>query len=250
MALYRPEAYQAMHEGIRVVVADLKTDAGQKRLHAELAKADVLVTSFRPSALVKLGLGFTALQKKYPALNQIAIVGAPDPRQEEPGHDLTYMAENDLVSGLDLPPSLYADMGGSLLTIEALFQALWLQQKTQLRSPGKTAKGRYIEVALSDAAQYLGLPRTWQLTTPGQAVGGGHAGYRVYACKDGRVAIAALEPHFAHRLAIAAGLPEPVGQSMFTSKTHEAIAHWCSTLTRKQLNALANRLDIPLHTLR
>ena len=250
MALYRPQAYQAMHEGIRVVVADLKTEAGQKRLHAELAKADVLITSFRPSAFAKLGLGFTALQKQYPSLNQIAIVGAPEPRQEEPGHDLTYMAENDLVTGLDLPPSLYADMGGSLFTIEALFQTLWLQQKARLRAPDKVAKGRYVEVALSEAAHYLGLPRAWQLTTPGQAVGGGHAGYKVYACKDGRVAIAALEPHFAQRLAVAAGLPETAGRAMLKPETHNAIAQWCRTLTRKQLNTLANRHDIPLHTLR
>lgn len=250
MALYRPEAYQAMHEGIRVVVADLKTDVGQKRLHTELAKADVLVTSFRPSALTKLGLGFAGLKKQYPSLHHIAIVGAPAPRQEEPGHDLTYMAENDLVTGLDLPPSLYADMGGSLFTTEAIFQALWLQQKAQLSRPDKIAKGHYLEVALSDAAQYLGLPRAWQLTTPGQAVGGGHAGYRVYACKDGRVAIAALEPHFAQRLVQAAGLPEKAVRDMLVAQTQDAIAAWCSTLTRKQLNALATRHDIPLHTLR
>lgn len=250
MAIYRPEAYLAMHEGIRVVVADLKTAAGQKRLHAELAKADVLITSFRPSALHKLGLSFGNLQKLYPQLNQIAIVGAPAPRQEEPGHDLTYMAENDLVTGLELPPSLYADMGGSLLTTEAVFQALWVQRLAQQRAPAKVAKGRYIEVALSNAAQYLGLPRSWQLTTPGQAVGGGHAGYRVYACKDGRVALAALEPHFALRLAQAVGLPDASAAAMMSTDTQQAIARWCAELTRKQLNALAQKNDIPLHTMR
>ena len=63
----------------------------------------------------------------------------------------------------------------------------------------------YQEVALSDAAAYLALPRTWGLTSPQGSVGGAHAGYRVYPCKDGRVAVAALEPdtqnsYFANRL--------------------------------------------------
>ena len=62
------------------------------------------------------------------------------------------------------------------------------------------------EVALSDAAGYLGLPNHWGLTKPSGAVGGAHAGYRIYACKDGRVAVAALEPHFAQSLCEQAGV--------------------------------------------
>jgi alpha-methylacyl-CoA racemase len=249
MAAYRPVAYRALHQGVRTVVADLKSLAGQQVLHKALAKTDVLLTSFRPSALKKLGLSFADLQKRYPQLNQVAIVGAPAPRQEEPGHDLTYMAENDLVVGLDLPPSLYADMGGSLMATQAILELLLLQRAAKAKRPYQIAKGRYREVALSDAAAYLGLPRAWQLTTPGQAVGGGHAGYKVYACKDGRVAIAALEPHFAARLAQAAGMDNPALVAMTAPATHLAIAAWCSTQTRKQLARIAQQLDIPMHDL-
>ena len=56
MAQYKPKAYEALHQGIKVVHADLKTPAGQRRLHTLLTRTDVLITSFRPSALVKLGL--------------------------------------------------------------------------------------------------------------------------------------------------------------------------------------------------
>ena len=120
MQVYCPQAYAAMHNRVRIARADLKTDAGQKTLHRELANASVLLTSFRPSALAKLGLTWKALHKQYPGLSQIAIVGAPGARAEEPGHDLTYLAENDLVTGLDLPATLYADMGGSLMASEAV----------------------------------------------------------------------------------------------------------------------------------
>jgi crotonobetainyl-CoA:carnitine CoA-transferase CaiB-like acyl-CoA transferase len=241
MKLYNPKAYTALHNGVRTATADLKTERGQALLHRELAKADVLLTSFRPSALAKLGLAWKALHKQHPQLSQVAIVGSPGERAEEPGHDLTYLAENDLVTGLDLPATLYADMGGSLMASEAVLQAVMQQ-----RSKGK---GAYLEVALSAAAGYLALPRSWGLTQPGAAVGGGHAGYRLYACKDGRVALAALEPHFAASLCAAAGVQASGMKAMFASATHAAIETWLRGMTRKELDALAVEKDIPLHTL-
>lgn len=241
MGLYNRHAYDQLHHHVRTVQVDLKTDKGQKALHRELAKADVVLTSFRPSALTKLGLEWTALQKLYPQLSYVAIVGAPGLRAEEPGHDLTYLAESQLVNGLDLPPTLYADMGGSLMASEAVLQAR-LHQITH-------GKGVRLEVALSDAAAYLALPRHWGLTTPGAAVGGGHAGYKVYPCQDGRVALAALEPHFAAALGAAVGLPNSNIMAMFAPATHQAVATYLLGQTRAQLEALAVDKDIPLHTL-
>lgn len=241
MQQYNAQAYAHLHAGVKLLGGDLKTDAGQALLHRELAKSDVLLTSFRPSALVKLGLTWKALHQQHPQLSQIAIVGAPGERAEEPGHDLTYLAENDLVTGLDLPATLYADMGGSLMTSEAVLQAVMHQRGS--------GKGVYLEIALSGAAAYLALPRTWGLTQPGAAVGGGHAGYGVYPCKDGRVALAALEPHFAARLCAAAGIEAASMQAMYSATMHEAVAAFLSTRTRKQLDKLALAKDIPLHTL-
>jgi crotonobetainyl-CoA:carnitine CoA-transferase CaiB-like acyl-CoA transferase len=241
MGLYNPNAYEQLHLGVRVAKADLKTELGQRALYRELVKTDVLLTSFRPSALKKLGLNWKDLHKQYPKLSMVAIVGAPSARAEEPGHDLTYMAENDLIPGLDLPASLYADMGGSLMATEAVLQAVLTQHSKN--------QGIYLEVALSEAASYIGLPRTWGLTKPGAAVGGGHAGYRVYPCKDGRVAVAALEPHFAASLCALAGVKVESMKTLFSPQTHEAIAAWIGGRTRKQLDVLALRHDIPLHTL-
>jgi crotonobetainyl-CoA:carnitine CoA-transferase CaiB-like acyl-CoA transferase len=241
MSVYNPTAYAALHQGVRVGVADLKTDPGQKALHRALAKTDVLLTSFRPSALAKLGLGWAALHQKYPALSQVAIVGAPGERGEAPGHDLTYMAENDLVTGLNLPPTLYADMGGSLMASQAVLQAVMHQRSKD--------EGVYLEVALSGAASYLALPRAWGLTQPGSAIGGGHAGYRVYPCKDGRVAVAALEPHFAAGLCAAAGVEFSGMKTMFAPATHEAVAAWLRGHTRQELDRFSVEQDIPLQTL-
>ncbi len=242
MGMYNPSAYATLHQGIRVMQADLKTAKGQAQLHKVLARTDVLLTSFRPSALDKLGLGWASLKKRYPTLSMVAIVGAPGLRAEEPGHDLTYMAEAGLVTGMDTPPSLYADMGGSLMASEAV-----LQVQMQRMASGKGAR---MEVALSEAAHYLALPRNWGLTTAKGSVGGGHAGYRVYPCKDGRVAFAALEPHFAQRLMQAAGQSQSDMRSMMRPESHTAVAAFVKDKSRAQLDALSVQKDIPLFTLK
>jgi crotonobetainyl-CoA:carnitine CoA-transferase CaiB-like acyl-CoA transferase len=238
MQHYCEAAYTALHAGVRVLRADLKTEAGQRRLRRELGRSDVLLTSFRPSALRRLGLDWRALHRDHPALCLVTIVGAPGAGAEVPGHDLTYQAEQGLIQGLSLPPTLYADMGGALLACEAVLQALMLRKAS--------GQGVRREVALSDAAAWLALPRHWGLVQPGSIVGGGHAGYRVYACRGGRVAVAALEPHFAQALCAAAGLP---AQSLLQPAMHEALARWFAQRSRRQLDALARRLDLPLHTL-
>ena len=249
MGQYKPAAYAALHEGVKVLTADLKAEDGQKVLHRELARTDVLLTSFRPSAIEKLGLGWKKLHPLYPALSHVAIVGAPGALGEAPGHDLTYMADNDLVTGLDLPPTLYADMGGSLMASEAVLQAVLRQREPYAGTGDPHPQGVFLEVALSEAASYLGLPRAWGLTTPGSAIGGGHAGYRVYPCKDGRVAVAALEPHFAKSLCAASDVAMKDMTTMFAPATHEAVAAFFLTQTCGQLAKLAVEEDIPMHTL-
>lgn len=242
MSAYQPEAYEALHEGISVLSADLKTDEGQATLHKLLRRTDVLLTSFRPSALNKLGLGWKKLHQQYPTLSLVRIVGAPGERAEEPGHDLTYLADAGLLTDLSLPATLFADMGGSLMASEAALQAVLLQRTT--------GRGSQHEVALSQAAHWFALPRHWGLTQPKGAVGGAHAGYRIYPCRDGRVAVAALEPHFAAALCDAAGVPGgDQAKTLFSPATHQAIADFLAAQTREQLDALARERDIPLHTL-
>ena len=249
MGHYNQEAYAHLHEGVKVLQADLKTPQGQDAVHRELARADVLLTSFRPSALHKLGLGWKELHARYPTLSQVAIVGSPGARAEEPGHDLTYLAENGLVPGLELPATLYADMAGSLMASEAVLQAAMRKHERYAGSGDPHPEGLYLEVALSDAAGYLALPRRWGLTQPSGSVGGAHAGYGVYRCKDGRVAVAALEPHFAAALCAAAGVAGADMKAMFAQDTHAAVAAFFASRTGEELDRLAVEKDLPIHTL-
>ena len=242
MQHYTPAGYAQLHAGVKEVSLDLKDAKGQAALHKLLQKTDVLLTSFRPSALAKLGLDWKVLRKQYPTLSLIEVVGAPGPLAEIPGHDLTYQAEVGLVPGMALPASLFADMGGALMASEAAWKAVLLQKTT--------GRGSRHEVALSTAAAWLALPRQWGMTTPKGAVGGAHAGYRIYPCKNGRVAMAALEGHFAQRLCEAAGvtLTHPV-KDLFKPAVHRAIEAFVAGKTRRELERLAVERDIPLLTM-
>jgi crotonobetainyl-CoA:carnitine CoA-transferase CaiB-like acyl-CoA transferase len=238
MKAYAKPAYEQLHAGIKTITLDLKTERGMTKLHKLLATTDVLLTSFRPSALNRLGLGWKALHKAHPHLNLVSIVGdtaAP----EVPGHDLTYMAEHGLVTSLELPPTLFADMGGSLIAVEAVLAAV-IQHQSSGRSTTQT-------IGLSQAAQYLALPRHWGLTTPEGLTGGAHAFYQVMPCKDGRVALAALEPHFASRVAALIGQPLVGPKALLVGSIKKKTLAFMKRHTCNELKVIAMENDLPLH---
>jgi alpha-methylacyl-CoA racemase len=240
MLSYSKPAYEQLHQGIKITRADLKTERGLAKLHKLLANTDVLLTSFRPSALARLGLAWKSLHTTYPQLSLISIVGDTH-TPEIPGHDLTYMAEQGLVSGTDLPPTLFADMGGSLLAVEAVLAAI-LQSEA-------LGQGIHTQVGLFQAAEYLALPRQWGLTTPQGLIGGAHALYQVMPCKDGRVAIAALEPHFASRLASLVGQPIVQTSDVLEAPLKKKIQSFMKKHRCAELAALAQQHDLPLHVM-
>lgn len=235
---YDVALYAELHAGVTVRTLDLKQAQGRAALEHELARADVLLTSFRPSALRRMGLGWRALRQRHPQLWQVAVLGELGQGAEHAGHDLTYQAEQGLVAGLDLPPTLYADMGGAQVAVQAVLEAAL--GRAQGRAP------RRIEVGLAESVAWLAQPQRWGLTRRGGLLGGGHAGYRVYACKDGRVALAALEPHFAARLAALAGLPVTRPGDWFRPATVQALAAWLAPQDAASLLELARREDLPL----
>ncbi|MDO4725532.1 MAG: CoA transferase [Comamonadaceae bacterium] len=248
MGQYDPAAYAQMHAGVQCVQADLKSPTGQAQLQALLERSDVLLTSFRPAAMKKLGVDWATLHARYPGLSLVQIFGAAGERANEAGHDLSYQAEAGLVPGLHMPASLLADMAGALMASEAVLQALLARQAD--------GRGRCIEVSLLDAAHWLALPRTWGICAPQGMTGGAHAGYRLYPCADGRVALAALEPHFAQRLwqqvCAADEGAQPGGAQagdMLAAGTHEAVAAFCAARSCAELEALAQAHDIPLLTM-
>lgn len=220
LALSRPW-YHELHRGIAVERIDLKSATGRARLTRLLNDAHLLLASQRPTALARLGLDADTMTRTHPQLRWLNIVGdTNDP--ERPGHDLTYQARTGLV-GHDMPRTLLADLFGAERVVVAALLLL-----------GQDAPAR-AQVGLADALDTARSPLRFALTTEGGALGGGLPAYRVYETKRGRVAVAALEPHF--RVSLYAALNLPDGH---------ALDEVMRTRTARQWETWASRLDLPL----
>lgn len=227
MASMSPALYRAMHRGMAVQTLDLKTAAGQEALHEHLQRSDLVFTAFRPAALKRLGLDARSLAQRHPGLSAVRVFGYPGTQAHLPGHDLTFQAQAGLIDAARLPSTLLADMMGALLVVEAALGAL-LQTKMQ-------GRGVMLDVALSDAAGFAAVPRALGMTAVGSLLGGALPEYGVYACADGLVALAALEPHFQRALEQAAG-----------GRSRRHISRWCKAHTAAELTTLAAQHDLPL----
>ena len=177
--------YAELVRGKQVVALDLKSEKGIHALGELLAVADLLITSSRPAALERLGLGWERLQADFPRLSHIAIVGFSPPRENRAGHDLTYQAAVGLLRPPSNPPSLFVDLLGAERTASEALAAL--------HSARKEGRGELRIVALEEVARILATPLAHGLAAPSGVVGGGFPRYAIYRSGDGWVALAALE---------------------------------------------------------
>lgn len=218
LARFAPAWYEALASEQEVRRLDLKSAPDRAELDALLARADLLLTSSRPASLDRLGLSWEALRAAYPRLSQVAIVGHPAPRQDEPGHDLTYLAGWGLLSPPEMPRTLLADLAGAERAAGAALGLLLGRER------GLGAG--YAEVALSEAAAAFAAPLAHGLTSPGGVLGGGLPGYGLYRAADGWIAVAALEEHFLHRLLSELGLEKADREALAAAFRERPASEW------------------------
>ena len=199
--------------GKRSVTCDLRSDDGRAFFLDLVAGADVLLDSFRPGVLDRLGLGRDVLTAANPRLVQVALTGY-GPDDGRAGHDLNYVGQAGLLSltGADpdapvAPGTQVADLTGALWAVVAVLAALHERERT--------GRGQVCDVSLTAAAlTTMAIPAA-ALALDGRVpaaatewFNGGLAAYGVYRCADGRhVAVGALEPQFFAALCDAVGEP-------------------------------------------
>ena len=201
----RSALFLALNRGKRSIRVDLKTEAGRAVLLRLVTEYDVVLESFRPGVLDRLGVGYERLHEVNPRLVYCAITGygQEGPNRDRAGHDMNYLG---LVGLLALtgepggppvqPAGQIADLGGG-----ALMAAFGIM--SALRELDRSGEGQLVDVSMTDgalswlalvAAKYLRdgeTPRRGRLE-----LAGGYICYRPYACADGWVTLGALEPKF------------------------------------------------------
>lgn len=222
-----PGWYSDLVAGQQVVTLDLKDPEGREALEDLLDEADVLLVSMRHAAVERLGLVEMAEEFR---IGFVEIVGHAGERADEAGHDLTYQAAHGTLDPPHLPRVPVADLLGA----ERAFTAVLLAQRERER--GESAPR--MRVVLDDAAHDAAAAVRHRLTGPGTVLGGGLPSYDIYASADGHVAVAALEPHFAERLATVVG------------RTREELTAAFTTRTGAEWEAVASEHDIPIVVVR
>jgi alpha-methylacyl-CoA racemase len=213
----RSALYLALNRGKRSIRLDLKSDRGREALLRLAPRYDVVLESFRPGVLERLGCGYEALREVNPRIVYCAITGygQTGPNTGRAGHDMNYLGLNGLL-GLTGEPDgrpiqsagQIADLGGGALI--AAFGVM-----AALRERERSGEGQLVDVSMTDgslawlamvAAQYLcdgRVPRRGE----GQ-LAGGLLCYYPYEAADGWVTCGALEPKFWRAFCEGVGRPE------------------------------------------
>ena len=197
--------FLSLNRGKRSVRIDLKSEAGRDVLLRLVRDADVLLESFRPGVLDRLGVGYERLKQENPRLVYCAITGygLTGPNVQRSGHDMNYLGLNGVLAlsgDADGPPTQagaqIADLGGG-----ALMGAFGIL--AALRERDRSGEGQLVDVSMFDGAlSWLAMvaARVFaageQPRRGAEMLSGSLLCYRPYKCADGWVTLGALEPKF------------------------------------------------------
>jgi alpha-methylacyl-CoA racemase len=204
------------HRDMQRALFDLKVDAGRDAFLRLAATADVVIESFRPGAVDRLGIGVEGVRAVNPGVVYCSTsgYGQDGPRRQWAGHDLNYLAVGGFLdcTGRDadgappIPGATIADSaGGGMHAVMSILAALVHRERT--------GEGAFLDVAVADGV--LGFMSLFvdEFLATGTEPGPGHnvltgryACYDLYECADGRwLSVAAIEPNFWANLCRALG---------------------------------------------
>jgi alpha-methylacyl-CoA racemase len=216
----------AGHRNMQRALFDLKREDGRDAFLRLAASADVVIESFRPGVVDRLGVGYDAVK----AVNEHVVYcstsgyGQDGPSSQWAGHDLNYLAlggyldcsGRDADGGPALPGATIGDgAGGGMHAVIAILAALVHR--------GTTGEGTYLDVSVADGVLALMSLNIDEYLATGVVPGprhdlltGRYACYDVYPCRDGKwLAVAAIEPRFY------ANLCRELGAEEWTDHQHD-----------------------------
>jgi alpha-methylacyl-CoA racemase len=224
----RSALFLSLNRNKRSIRLDLKHERGREALLALVREYDVVLESFRPGVLERLGVGYERMREENPGIVYCAIsgYGQQGPKRDASGHDMNYLGLIGLLGltgerggGVGGGPiqsaGQIADLGGgALMAAFGILAALRERDGAPARpgparpgsagagSPG-SGEGQVVDVSMADgalswlamvAASYFAdgnVPRRGDLPLAGSLIC-----YRPYECADGWVTLGALEPKF------------------------------------------------------
>jgi len=204
------ELFAQVNRSKKSVTLDLRQAADVAKFKELVATADVVLESFRPGVMDRLGCGYAELKKLNPKLVYASLTGygQTGPYRDRAGHDLNYLA---IAGALDQfgnaggPPAQLnlqvADLaGGGLTCVIGILAAL--------HGARASGTGGFVDVSMTDGSAAMQVIALASLREHGRSfqrgadiLSGALPNYTVYKCRDGKyLAVGALEPKFLKRL--------------------------------------------------
>ena len=198
--------FLAVNRNKRSVALDLKSDPGRAAFVRMAAQADVVVETFRPGVMDRLGIGAAQLRQRNPRLIVCSVsgFGQTGPYRQRPGHDLNYIGLTGMLAmtgTANLPPQIpglqVADMaGGGLWGVIGILGALYGREHSE--------RGCELDISMTEGVLSMMGSELGSYDAGGghptrgkEGLNGGLASYSVYETKDHKfLSVGALEPKF------------------------------------------------------
>ncbi len=258
--------FLSLNRNKRSIRIDLKHERGREALLALVREYDVVLESFRPGVLDRLGVGYERMREVNPAIVYCAIsgYGQDGPKRDASGHDMNYLGLIGLLGltgergGAPVQAAgQIADLGGGALMAAFGIMAALRERDGSASRPGSGA-GQMVDVSMADgalswlamvAATYFAdgsVPRRGDLPLAGALVC-----YRPYECADGWVSLGALEPKFWQAWCRGVGREDLIEKQFERpgSDAHKEVAEIFKGRTRDQWESFAREHDCCLEPL-
>lgn len=204
--------------GRRSLAVDLKTEAGRALVLQLAERAEIMIESFRPGVVERLGIGPEECMRLNPALvyGRLSGWGQSGELAGKAGHDINYIAMSGTLSMIGteggppvVPLNLLADFGGGGMLLAFGVLAALVEARA-------TGRGQVVDAAMVDGAASLATyihgmraAGTWVDRRASNVLDGGAPFYAVYASSDGEYfAVGAIERQFWLQLLDGLGLDD------------------------------------------
>lgn len=193
--------------GLQRIHVDVKDDDGREAFLRLAEDADVVIESFRPGVVDRLGIGYEAVRERNRAIVYCSTTGYGQDGPHAPwaGHDLNYLGVSGFLhcsgrradGGPPIPGATVADSaGGGMHAVASILAAIVGRELT--------GEGCYLDVSAADGVLSLMSLYVDEYLATGNEPGPGHyiltgryACYDCYEAADGKwLTVAAIEPVF------------------------------------------------------
>ncbi|HEX4467831.1 MAG TPA: CoA transferase [Solirubrobacteraceae bacterium] len=252
--------FLSLNRNKRSIRIDLKNEQGREALLALVREHDVVLESFRPGVLDRLGVGYERMREENPGIVYCAITGygQDGSKRDASGHDMNYLGLVGLLGitgesgGAPIQAGgQIADIGGGALMAAFGIMAALRERDGGAGTPG-SGEGQLVDVSMADgalswlamvAATYFAdgtVPRRGELPLAGALVC-----YRPYECSDGWVSLGALEPKFWQAWCRGVGRDDLIAKQFERpgSDAHAEVCEIFEQRTREQWEAFAREHD-------